>query len=78
MFVAVGQNGLRISSADGSEWKNQQLGKEGETYRAIAFGNGVFAAVGGFGYGDQLMAASADGVTWKVLGASVRNAASVA
>ncbi len=66
MFVGVGQNGIRISSADGVEWKNQQIGKEGETYRAVAYGNGVFAAVGGFGWGDQLMAVSPDGVTWKV------------
>ena len=66
MFVAVGHGGLRISSADGVEWKNEQLGKEGETYRSVAYGNGVFAAVGGFGYGDQLMAVSTDGIAWKV------------
>ncbi len=66
MFVAVGGGGLRISSADGSEWKNQQLGKEGEGYRSVAYGNGAFAAVGGYGYGDQLMASSPDAVTWKV------------
>lgn len=66
LFLAVGGTGLRITSTDGVEWKNQQLGKEGESYRAAAYGNGVFAAVGGFGYGDQLMAVSPDAVTWKV------------
>jgi hypothetical protein len=64
MFVVVGQSGLRIASSDGLEWKNQQLGRAGETYRAVAYGNSVFAAVGGFGYGDQIMAASGDGLTW--------------
>jgi len=67
MFVGVGQHGLRIASADGSKWEHEQLGKEGETYRAVAYGHGVFAAVGGYGYGNQLMAVSADGIAWKVM-----------
>jgi hypothetical protein len=66
MFVAVGGQGLRVSSVDGIEWKNPQVGKEGEGYRAVAYGNGAFAAVGGFGYGNHLMASSKDGIEWKV------------
>ncbi|HSI36357.1 MAG: WD40/YVTN/BNR-like repeat-containing protein [Phycisphaerae bacterium] len=66
-FVAVGHNGLRVTSADGVTWDKPQVGKEGETYRAVAYGNGAFAAVGGFGWGDQLMAVSPDdGATWRV------------
>jgi hypothetical protein len=64
LFIAVGHNGLRLASADGSEWKNQQLGKEGETYRAVAFGNKRFVAVGSYG-GSNIFAASTDGATWK-------------
>ncbi len=63
MFVAVGQNGLRIASDDALTWKSPQIGKEGEVYRALAFGNGAFATVGSFG-GRNIMAASKDGLTW--------------
>ncbi len=64
MFIAVGHNGQRLSSDNGADWKNSQVGKEGETWRALAFGNGVFAAVGTFG-GRNIMAATVDGVSWK-------------
>ena len=62
-FCAVGQNGLRIVSADGRVWTDAQTGKEGETYRAVAFGNGRLVAVGSYG-GDNIFAASADGREW--------------
>lgn len=61
MFVAVGQNGLRISSADGASWKNQEVGKEGEVYRAVTFGAGRFAAIGTFGFGEIVYASVAVG-----------------
>lgn len=64
LFVAVGQDGLRLSSADGSAWSHQQTGREGETYRAAAAGNGLAAAVGSYG-GDNILAATADGKAWK-------------
>ncbi|MDB6175822.1 MAG: hypothetical protein JWL59_5133 [Chthoniobacteraceae bacterium] len=64
LFVAVGQNGYRIASQDGVDWKNLQIGKEGETYRAVAFGLGRFVAVGSYG-GDNIYAASSDGVAWE-------------
>src|SRR5690349_6519083 len=67
MFLAVGHNGLRVTSTDGVEWENPQIGKEGETYRAAAFGNGVFVAVGSFG-GKNMMAATRDGTEWKMSG----------
>ncbi len=63
-FVAVGHKGSRLTSADGLEWKLEATGKEGEIYRALAFGNGRFAAVGSYG-GDNIFASSADGVNWQ-------------
>ena len=63
-FVAVGHRGLRMVSVDGQEWTNSQTGKEGETYRAVCFGNGRFAAVGSYG-GANLIASTIDGVEWK-------------
>ncbi len=66
LFVAVGENGLRLSSADGRDWKHQSLGKEGEVYRAVCFGNGRYVAVGTFG-GSNILATSADGVQWQTM-----------
>ena len=64
LFVAVGHNGQRVVSENGADWKNLQLGKEGEVYRAVAFGAGVHVAVGNFG-GSNLFAATRDGAAWK-------------
>jgi hypothetical protein len=64
LFVAVGHNGLRIASENGTDWKHQQSGKEGETYRAAAFGNGRFVAVGSYG-GGNIFASTRDGITWE-------------
>src|SRR4029077_11417687 len=64
LFVAVGHHGLRLSSSDGMEWNHAQTGKGGETYRAVAYGNGRFAAVGSYG-GSNIFASTADGVTWE-------------
>ena len=64
LFVAVGLDGLRIVSKDGKTWTDAQTGREGESYRAVAFGNGLCVAVGSFG-GDNILAATADGKTWK-------------
>jgi len=64
LFVAVGQQGLRISSADGLTWQHAQEGKEGEVYRGVAFGGGRFVAVGTYG-GANLFAATTDGAAWK-------------
>lgn len=64
LFVAVGHRGLRLMSTDGIAWTNPQLGKEGEVYRAVCFGNGHFAAVGSYG-GSNIFASTDDGVTWE-------------
>jgi hypothetical protein len=65
MFLAVGHNGLRITSKDGQTWSKPELGKEGQVFRAAAFGNGRFAAVGTYG-GDNIMASTADGTKWEL------------
>src|SRR5215203_3407920 len=64
LFVAVGQDGLRLASEDGVTWIKKQTGKEGETYRAVAYGNGRFVAVGSYG-GDNIYASSSDGAAWE-------------
>ena len=63
LFAAVGHQGQRVVSENGADWKNLQLGKEGEIYRAAAFGNGAHVAVGNFG-GNNILAATRDGATW--------------
>ena len=65
LFVAVGHNGQRVVSENGADWKNLQLGKEGEVYRAVAFGAGVHVAVGNFG-GSNIFASTRDGASWQV------------
>jgi hypothetical protein len=64
LFTAVGQNGLRVTSPDGKKWSAPELGKEGETYRCAAGGNGRVAAIGSYG-GSNIFASTADGSTWK-------------
>ncbi len=64
LFVAVGHDGLRMSSADGSTWSHSATGKEGEVYRAACFGGGRFVAVGSYG-GSNIFAGSRDGVAWE-------------
>ena len=64
LFIAVGHEGQRVSSENGSDWKNSRLGKEGEVYRAISFGNGSYVAVGTFG-GQNIFASSTDGLAWQ-------------
>jgi hypothetical protein len=65
LFIAAGHNGLRLVSEDGAAWTDRQTGKEGESYRAVAVGNGVGLAVGNYG-GINLLAVTADGHSWKV------------
>ena len=44
--------------------EKSQAGKEGETYRAVVFGNGHFVAVGSYG-GDNIVASTSDGAAWE-------------
>ncbi len=64
LFVCVGQDGLRSTSVDGETWSKPQFGKEGETYRAVGFGNGRCVAVGSFG-GGNIFAHTSDGDKWQ-------------
>ena len=65
LFIAVGHDGTRVTSPDGQTWGEPQLGKEGETYRAVVCGKGLAIAVGGYG-GNNILSVTADGVTWKL------------
>lgn len=69
IFVAVGYGGRRASSADGIRWENDQElspngGDDATLLCDVAFGNGVFVAVGG---GDNYAPyqVTRDGKTWK-------------
>ena len=64
LFVAVGHDGQRLVSVNGTDWDHQQFGKEGEVYRAVCFGNGRYVAVGSYG-GRNIYASTRDGVTWQ-------------
>jgi photosystem II stability/assembly factor-like uncharacterized protein len=64
MFLAVGHNGLRITSSDGTKWGEPVLGKEGEVYRGVCFGDGRVVAYGSYG-GVNIFAATTDGQTWQ-------------
>src|SRR3954449_2683791 len=65
VFLAVGYNGLRTTSADGRKWSAPVLGKEGEVFRAAAVGNGRLVAVGTYG-GDQILASAKGDGKWAV------------
>jgi hypothetical protein len=69
IFVAVGYGGRRASSADGVRWEHDQElaangGDDWTLLCDVAFGKGVFVAVGG---GDQYAPyqVTRDGKTWK-------------
>ncbi|GAB4454050.1 MAG: hypothetical protein OHK0029_08080 [Armatimonadaceae bacterium] len=64
-FIAVGQDGLRISSANGADWSEPQVGKEGQVYRCLAIGEGTCVAFGGFG-GKNVIAITRDGMQWEI------------
>lgn len=64
MFVAVGHNGLRLSSRDGVAWGKPTFGKEGEVYRGVCCGAGRFVTYGSYG-GLNLFAATTDGEKWE-------------
>lgn len=66
VFVAVGEDGLRMFSRDGRQWTHRQTGKEGEIFGAVCFGNGRCVVAGRYG-GDNQFRATTDGVTWEAV-----------
>jgi hypothetical protein len=64
VFVAVGEDGLRMFSRDGRAWTHVQTGKDGEIYSTACFGGGRCVAGGRFG-GLAIFGATSDGATWQ-------------
>lgn len=58
-FIAWGDNGKRVHSADGRAWTRISSGSE---WRAVAFGNGIYVAVG------ATRQTSSDATTWTAAG----------
>jgi hypothetical protein len=64
-FVAVGWSGAVHTSTNGAVWVKQQPEVGGATLRDVIFANGLFVAVGAFGfYEGEDVFTSPDGVTW--------------
>jgi hypothetical protein len=61
IYVAVGLSGTLVSSTDsGVTWATRTSGFSSNTINSVAFGNGIFVAVGAAG----IITTSTDGVTW--------------
>jgi len=58
IYVAVGEDGFIMRSTDGTTWTNVSSGVEDDLWD-VAYGNGVFVAVGG-----NTVLVSSDGLTW--------------
>ncbi|MBF0099347.1 MAG: hypothetical protein HQK77_00415 [Desulfobacterales bacterium] len=61
-FVAVGEYGTIITSADGITWVNQISGTS-DTLNEVTYANNLFVAVGG-DYDRGTIVTSPDGITW--------------
>jgi len=61
LFVAVGNTGTILTSADGENWDTQTSGTANWLNGIIHDGSSMFLAVGGFG----TILTSSDGTTWK-------------
>ncbi|GAA4430532.1 hypothetical protein [Bremerella cremea] len=66
MFIAYGQQGLRIVSADGRNWSEPITEKNNYYFRGCQFADGQFVAFATYG-GKILFFASADGKSWEKL-----------
>ena len=66
LFLAVGQDGARLTSADGATWSKPEFGKEGQILKAVAFAGGIALAAGSAG-GDNLLATTTDGFASKTV-----------
>src|SRR6266542_3200891 len=62
-FVAVGESGIILTSADGVNWNVRQSGTH-DGLVAIAYGNGQFVAVGSTYDGPSPIWTAGDGVNW--------------
>ena len=58
-FIAVGDNGGILESADGTNWSNQSVATSG-SLSGIAFGNGIYVAAG------SIAATSSDSISWSL------------
>ncbi len=63
VFIATGENGLRLLSKDGINWTHQATDREGVLLRHACFINGRCVTAGRYG-GDQLAWTTSDGLTW--------------
>ncbi|MDP4121159.1 MAG: hypothetical protein Q8876_08950, partial [Bacillota bacterium] len=77
MFVAVGDGGTIVTSADGKSWTNQTSANSAITgnvnLKAVCYGNNIFMAVGDSGK----VITSANGVTWTARAYAPNNLVSV-
>lgn len=68
IYVAVGTSGTIYSSTDsGTTWASRTSGFGAVSILSVAFGNGIFVAVGGSG----IITTSTDGITWTARTANV-------
>ncbi|MDX2023865.1 MAG: hypothetical protein SF187_26740 [Deltaproteobacteria bacterium] len=72
IWVAVGYSGIRIRSLNGRQWIDAKIrgggGDDPNNLRGLAFGNGLFVAVGGgggAGPGGRWSSVSANGKDWR-------------
>lgn len=63
-WICVGENGLKMSSVDGGATWSDGVAMFGGDYRAVAFGEGVFVAVGDTLSGEGFVNTTRDGEEW--------------
>jgi len=71
IYVAVGDIGTLVTSRDGINWTRQNAGTD-LLLHGVAYGNGLFVAVGGdknnYGYYTSVILSSTDGINWTTRG----------
>ena len=64
-FLTISSSGTVASSGDGSTWTTTRTGQDGESAQLLAYGNGIWVAMGGGGFGaSDTLLNSVDGVQW--------------
>ena len=73
-YVAVGDNGLIITSTNGTEWSAQKVETDCKRFRGVVYGASRFVVVGGGYYGEDEgeystseILISEDGIKWKAV-----------